>query len=57
MPMDKNKNGDLILMLMKHKLHNNAVQMLGRAIGVDVLTTFADVTVEDMQDSNATANR
>ena len=29
--------------------------MLQRAIGVDVLTTFADVTVEDMQDSNASA--
>ena len=35
------------------ELHNNAVQMLGRAIGVDVLTTFADVNVEDMTDSNA----
>ena len=34
-------------------LHNNAVQMLGRAIGVDVLTTFADIKVEDVADSTA----
>lgn len=54
MPLDK--NGDLIFDVDEaQQLHNNAVQMLGRAIGVDVLTTFADVTVEDMQDSNATA--
>ena len=36
-------------------LHNNAVQMLSRAIGVDVLTTFADVDVADMQDTRGTA--
>ena len=54
MPMDK--NGDLIFDVDEaQQLHNNAVQMLGRAIGVDVLTTFADVTVEDMQDSNTSA--
>lgn len=54
MPLDK--NGDLIFDVDEaQQLHNNAVQMLGRAIGVDVLTTFADVTVEDMQDSNASA--
>ena len=54
MPLDK--NGDLIFDVDEaQQLHNNAVQMLGRAIGVDVLTTFADVTVEDMQDSNANA--
>lgn len=29
--------------------------MLQRAIGVDVLTTFADISVEDMSDSNTTA--
>jgi hypothetical protein len=33
-------------------MHNNAVGMIGRAIGVDVLTTFADVDVEDMADSS-----
>ena len=54
MPTDK--NGELIFDVDEaQQLHNNAVQMLQRAIGVDVLTTFADVTVEDMQDSNASA--
>ena len=54
MPLDK--NGDLIFDVDEaQQLHNNAVQMLGRAIGVDVLTTFADVTVEDMQDTGTTA--
>lgn len=52
MPMDK--NGDLIFDVDEaQQLHNNAVQMLGRAIGVDVLTTFADVSVEDLVDANA----
>ena len=52
MPLDK--NGELIFDVDEaQQLHNNAVNMLGRAIGVDVLTTFAEVTVEDMTDSNA----
>jgi len=52
MPLDK--NGDLIFDVEEaQQLHNNAVQMLGRAIGVDVLTTFADVEVEDMDASKA----
>lgn len=52
MPLDK--NGDLIFDVDEaQQLHNNAVQMLGRAIGVDVLTTFADVDVESMSDNNA----
>jgi hypothetical protein len=50
MPMDK--NGELIFDVDEaQQLHNNAVQMLGKAIGVDVLTTFADVAVEDLTDS------
>ena len=54
MPMDK--NGDLVFDVDEAKeLHNNAVQMLGKAIGIDVLTTFADVQVEDMDSSRATA--
>ena len=54
MPMDK--NGDLIFDVEEaQQLHNNAVQMLGKAIGIDVLTTFADVVVEDMTDSQASA--
>lgn len=54
MPLDK--NGELIFDVEEaQQLHNNAVQMLSRAIGVDVLTTFADVEVEDMTDNQATA--
>jgi hypothetical protein len=53
MPLDK--NGELIFDVDEaQQLHNNAVQMLSRAIGVDVLTTFADVSVEDMQDNHST---
>ena len=54
MPLDK--NGELIFDIDEAKeLHNNAVQMLSRAIGIDVLTTFAEVDVEDMQDTQASA--
>jgi len=35
-------------------IHNNAVAMLQRAIGVDVLTTFADVESIDMADKTTT---
>jgi len=53
LPMDK--NGDLIFDNDEARdIHNNAVQMLSRAIGVDVLTTFAEIQVEDMADSNTT---
>lgn len=52
MPTDK--NGELVFDVEEaQQLHNNAVQMLGRAIGVDVLTTFADVSVEDLAGTNA----
>ena len=55
MPLDK--NGELIFDVDEaQQLHNNAVRMLGRAIGIDVLTTFADVEVADMSDrSNLTS--
>jgi len=55
MPIDK--NGDLVFDVDEaQQLHNNAVQMLAKAIGVDVLTTFAEVDVEDMSDdTNTTA--
>ena len=50
MPIDK--NGDLVFDVDEAKeLHNNAVQMLSKAIGIDVLTTFADVEVADMADN------
>ena len=53
LPIDK--NGDTVFDLEEaQQLHNNAVRMLSRAIGIDVLTTFADVTVADMADRNTT---
>lgn len=51
LPMDK--NGDLIFDVDEAAdIHANAVAMLKRAIGVDVLTTFADIDVADMADKN-----
>ena len=51
MPLDK--NGELIFDVDEaQELHNNAVKMLGKAIGIDVLTTFADVEVADMADKS-----
>lgn len=53
MPMDK--NGELIFDIDEaQELHNNAVRMLGKAIGIDVLTTFAEVDVADMADNKTT---
>ena len=53
MPIDK--NGDLIFDPEESaQLHNNAVRMLGKAVGLDVLTTYADVDVADMSDRNTT---
>lgn len=51
MPFDK--NGDMIFDPDEAaQLHNNAVAMLKRAIGIDVLTTFADVDVASMADNS-----
>lgn len=51
LPLDK--NGDLIFDVEEARdIHNNAVQMLRNAIGVDVLTTFTDVEAVDMADKN-----
>ena len=56
LPLDK--NGDLIFDVDEARdIHNNAVAMLQRAIGVDVLTTFADVESIDMADKNTTTTR
>lgn len=53
--LPRDKNGDLIFDVDEATdLHNNAVQMLKRAVGVDVLTTFADVESLDMSDKNTT---
>ena len=54
LPLDK--NGELIFDVDEaRELHNNAVAMLGKAVGVDVLTTFAETDVADMSDSNTSA--
>ena len=54
LPLDK--NGDLIFDPDEaQQLHNNAVSMLSKAIGVDVLTTFAEVDVADMSDRGNTS--
>lgn len=56
LPMDK--NGDLVFDIDEAKdIHNNAVEMLRRAIGVDVLTTFTDVDSIDLSDKNTTASQ
>ena len=53
LPLDK--NGDLIFDIDEARdIHNNAVEMLRNAIGVDVLTTFADIEGIDVSDANAT---
>ena len=53
LPLDK--NGDLIFDVDEARdIHNNAVEMLIHAIGTDVLTTFADIKVEDVAETNAT---
>jgi hypothetical protein len=52
--LPRDKNGDLIFDVDEAAdIHNNAVMMLSRAIGVDVLTTFADVESIDISDTNA----
>ena len=53
LPLDK--NGDLIFDVDEAKdIHNNTVQMLRRAVGVDVMTTFAEVDVADLADKHTT---
>ncbi len=56
MPIDK--NGELIFDIDEARdLHNNAVVMLSKAIGVDVLTTFADIEVSNLSDKNSTSSK
>ena len=55
LPMDK--NGDLIFDIDEARdIHNTAVAMLRRAVGVDVITTFADVEAIDISDKNTTTS-
>ena len=52
------KNGDLIFDVDEARdIHNTAVAMLKRAVGVDVITTFADVESIDISDKNTTASQ
>ena len=52
------KNNDLIFDIDEAKdIHNNAVEMLSHAVGVDVLTTFADIDSIDMSDKNTATTR
>lgn len=55
-PLDK--NGDLVFDIDEMAdLHANAVNMLSDAIGVDILTTVADVDSVDLSDKNTTATQ
>ena len=56
LPLDK--NGDLIFDIDEAQdIHNNVVKMLSRAVGVDVVTTFADVDAVSLVDKNTTATQ
>ena len=55
--LPRDKNGDLIFDVDEARdIHNNAVQMLKKAIGVDVLTTFADIDSIDVSDDNTSSS-
>jgi len=55
LPMDK--NGDLVFDVDEARdLHNNIVKMLSRAIGVDVITTPAEVESIDISDKNTSTS-
>jgi hypothetical protein len=52
------KNGDLIFDVDEARyIHNNAVEMRRRAVGVDVVTTFTDVEPSDMSDKATTTSK
>ena len=56
MPLDK--NGDLIFDIEESQdMHNAACSMLSNATNVDVLTTFADIDVADLDNSSGTATK
>lgn len=55
LPMDK--NGDIIFDSEEiRQFHQNAVHMLSKATGINVLTTLADVEVEDLTGDNSVQN-
>lgn len=54
--LPRDKNGDLIFDNDEARdIHNNAVQMLQKAVGVDILTTFAEIDAIDLADKNTTS--
>lgn len=54
--LPRDKNGDLIFDVDEARdIHNNAVSMLKHAVGVDVLTTFADIDSIDLSDSTVSS--
>ena len=56
LPLDK--NGDLIFDIDEAEdIHRNAVAMLANAIGVDVLTTFADIEAVDISDKTTATTK
>jgi hypothetical protein len=56
--LPRDKNGDLIFDVDEARdIHNNAVQMLKRSVGVDVLTTFADIDSIDTHDSSSSTTK
>ena len=55
--LPRDKNGELLFDNDEAlDIHNNAVQMLRRAVGVDVLTTFADMESIDLSDRTTTTS-
>ena len=51
--LPRDKNGELLFDIEEAKtLHNNIVTMLARCIGVDVLTTFANIKAIEVSDAN-----
>lgn len=56
MPLDK--NSELVFDIEESQdMHNAACQMLTNATNVDVLTTFADIDVADLDNSSGTATK
>ena len=56
--LPRDKNGDLLFDIDEARdIHNNGVQMLKKAVGVDVLTTFTDVDSIDLADKNTSTTK
>lgn len=56
--LPRDKNGDLIFDVDEARdLHNSVTSMVANAVGVDVLTTFADVEMVDTKDTNSQTSK